>query len=714
MYIMNDHVLKNSLGSTISDEKWILNTLNRTEWEIAEQNFDNSLSNVVCPILGPTKMSKIFFLLALWIKVITSDSSTNSIQGGILYPRESESREVKSLDGIWNFRLSDTDPLLGFKEKWYSKDLSKTGPVIPMPVPSSYNDITVDKKIRDHVGFVWYDKTFFVPDSWRQLGYHVWLRFSSVHYAAQVWINGHLVMSHEIGHLPFHREIASYLQFGKQNRVTVAVDNTLLQTTLPQGTLQELNTDFGVETVQSYTFDFFNYAGIHRSVHLYTTPAVYIDDIHILTDIKSDGTTGLIHYNITIGGAIPHGTESIMCVVDLLDHESNFIVRKNRNSTLSGLSGTIEVPKAKLWWPYLMDPNPGYMYTLQVQISEQEWGSNDVYRQPVGIRSLTWNNTSVLINGKPIYLRGFGRHEDSNIRGKGLDLALVTRDYNLLKWIGANAYRTSHYPYAEEIMDFADQQGIMIIDECPGVDVENYSTLLRKKHMDSMAELIRRDKNRPSVIMWSIANEPRSQLKEADDYFKSLTEFVRSIETSRPLTAALNRGYSEDLAGQYLDVIGFNRYNAWYSNPGRLEVIQVSLEDEATKWHKKYNKPVFMSEYGADTMPGLHLSPSYVWSEEYQIELFSEHFKAFDNLRKKNFFIGEMIWNFADFNTAQTTTRVGGNKKGVFTRERQPKSAAFHVRRRYWYLAKELDRVSLPSDIRPYEASMPNTLRTEL
>lgn len=119
-----------------------------------------------------------------------------------------------------------------------------------------------------------------------------------------------------------------------------------------------------------------------------------------------------------------------------------------------------------------MDSDPGYLYTLEVGLLTISGELIDIYRLPVGIRTVTWNNTSLMINGRPVYMHGFGRHEDSDIRGKGLDMPTVLRDYNLIKWIGANAYRTSHYPYAEEIMDMADKLGIMIIDECPGVDTE--------------------------------------------------------------------------------------------------------------------------------------------------------------------------------------------------------------------------------------------------
>lgn len=109
-----------------------------------------------------------------------------------------------------------------------------------------------------------------------------------------------------------------------------------------------------------------------------------------------------------------------------------------------------------------------------------------------------------------------------------------------------------------------------------------------------------------------------------------------------------------------------------------------------------------MSEYGADTMPGLHELPEYIWSEEYQKEVLSRHFEAFDQLRNEGFFIGEFIWNFADFRTAQTFIRVGGNKKGIFTRDRQPKMAAFHVRKRYHSLQKELDGTEMPTDLENY------------
>ncbi|XP_046981024.1 beta-glucuronidase-like isoform X2 [Schistocerca americana] len=618
-----------------------------------------------------------------------------AVGGGLLFPRDSESRELRSLDGVWSFRL---DPgTQGYDDAWYSADLSQTGAVVQMPVPASYNDVTQEAALRDHVGLAWYDRRFFAPAAWRESGRRVWLRFGSVHYFAQVWLNGYSVMTHEIGHLPFQADVTSYLIYGESNRITVAVNNTLSSTTIPQGSLEQMQTGNGNITYLTFTFDFFNYAGIHRSVVLYTTPEVYIDDITITTDYSADGT-GAVNYTVVTGGQL---TVTPQCEVELLDANGSVV------ATGTGFSGELTVINANAWWPYLMNTNPGYLYTLKVNVTSVDLGTEDVYRLPVGIRRLRWDNTSLLINDKPVYLRGFGRHEDSDVFGRGLNLPMVSRDHSLLKWVGANAYRTSHYPYAEETMDFADQQGIMIIDESPGLNIENYSPELLENHKRSLTQLITRDKNRPSVIIWSVSNEPRTQLDGTEDYYRELIDHVKSLDATRPTTIAMTSTYDVDRAGQFLDIIGVNRYNAWYYDSGFTGVIVPKLLEEMENWREKYNKPIIMTEYGADSMVGLHMQPEYLWSEEYQVVLMSEHFKAFDTLRERGYFIGELIWNFADFQTGQYLAfmRAGGNRKGAFTRSRQPKAAAHHLRGRYWRLAQQLDGAQPPEDVDPYLAA---------
>ncbi|XP_013419299.1 beta-glucuronidase [Lingula anatina] len=597
-----------------------------------------------------------------------------AIHGGMLYPRESESRQIQELNGMWKFR-ADYSPnrLRGFDQKWFAKPLDQTGPVIPMPVPSSYNDITTNQSLRDFVGWTWYDRTFFVSPEWQNK--RVVLRVDSAHYNSIVWVNSIQVMNHSGGHLPFEAEVNKALNFAGENRITITINNTLSPTTLPPGSI-EYKTDKNRYPagyfVQNLQMDFFNYAGIHRSVRLYSTPRTYIDDITIVTR----DTSGVVDYNVTLEG----NTAGATLTVDVIDKSGVTVASSSQPR------GKIMIPKPHLWWPYTSNgQDPAYFYTFKVAIKDSK-NIADFYRLPFGIRSVEWTNTQLLINGKPFYCQGVAKHEDADIRGKGLDYPLIARDFNLLKWLGANCFRTSHYPYAEEIMDQADQQGIVVIDECPGVgikEVSNMGKVSLNHHLEVMEELVRRDKNRPSVIMWSVANEPGSARPEAGPYFKAVIGHTKYLDPYRPVTFVVGGSdFYEDKAAQYTDIICVNHYYAWYSDMGHLDVIQLQMNYDITNWHKTFNKPVIITEYGADTVAGLHKLPSDAFTEEYQVQFMRKYHEIFDALRKQ-FLAGEMVWNFADFQTDQATTRVDGNKKGVFTRQRQPKMAAHFLRDRY-------------------------------
>jgi len=603
----------------------------------------------------------------------------------LLYPRDSPSRESKSLDGVWNFKATPgQDQELGFRESWFSSGLQDA---LAMPVPSSFNDITVDSKLRDFVGWAWYDRTFYVGSSWQ--AQRTVLRFGSVHYTAMVWVNGHHVVTHHGGHLPFEAEVGHVLDFSLENRVTVAVNNTLTRFTVPQGSVrwepESAKYPAGYSTLD-YNFDFFNYAGIHRPVRLHTTPlALHIRDITTSCLVAEDLSTASLQYSVEVelgvGGRAT--AEGLQCTVQLVDGDQ--VVGEGYTC-----SGHLEVEKPRLWWPHLMSDTPGHMMELHVHVADVAHGS-DIYRLPVGLREVSWGASSFRINHRPFYFRGFGRHEDSNFRGKGLDLPLTARDYNLMKWMGANSYRTSHYPYAEEIMDFADNNGIVIIDECPAVALDRFEAPLLAQHLKVMQELVTRDKNRPSVVMWSVGNEPRSYRNASGHYFGKVANATRALDSTRPITLVTNVGWDRDFASQHFDIIAINRYFGWYSDSGHTELIHRQMAAELRAWRAARGKPVMVTEYGADTVAGLHMLPGMVFTEEYQAELLQETFKAFDDVRAEGWFIGEHIWNFADFMTKQEARRVAGNKKGIFTRERQPKLAAHVLRKRYWQLAEELD-----------------------
>ncbi|KAL6463818.1 hypothetical protein MHYP_G00282090 [Metynnis hypsauchen] len=607
---------------------------------------------------------------------------TVCVTGGMLYPRESPSRERKELDGLWTFRADfSPDRNSGFSQAWFKQPLAETGPVIDMAVPSSFNDITQDAELRDFIGWVWYEKEVWVPVRWLQdKDTRIVLRVGSAHYFSVVWVNGVKVMEHEGGHLPFEADIDSVIQkdMSMPCRITVAVNNTLNLHTLPPGTITYMKDRTKYPTgyfVQGYNFDFFNYAGIHRSVLLYTTPRAYIDDITVNTNFSD--STGFVFYNVSVVGSAKPAVK-----VTLSGKDGRCV------ATADGTSGILKVPEVNLWWPYLMHENAGYLYSMEVQLTAES-GQIDVYVLPVGIRTVEVTSSKFLINKKPFYFHGVNKHEDADIRGKGFDWPLIVKDFNLMKWMGANSFRTSHYPYAEEILQMADRHGIVVIDECPGVgikDIHSFGNESLAHHLVVMEELVRRDKNHPSVVMWSVANEPAAEMPPAAFYFKQLVAHTKSLDRMRPVTFITASNYARDLGAPYVDVICVNSYFSWYHDPGHLEVIPIQLNTQFDNWYGKYKKPIIQSEYGADAVPGLHSDPPAMFTEEYQKRVLQSYHTVFDQKRKE-FVVGELIWNFADFMTSQGITRVVGNKKGMFTRQRQPKSAAFLLRERYWTIA---------------------------
>uniref|UniRef100_A0A671TPH4 Beta-glucuronidase n=1 Tax=Sparus aurata TaxID=8175 RepID=A0A671TPH4_SPAAU len=581
-------------------------------------------------------MLRVVCLFAVFDAVCLLDS-------GMLFPRESPSREVKELNGLWDFRADDsTNRNQSFERAWYKKRLAETGPVIDMPVPASYNDITQDAALRDFIGWVWYEREVVVPARWiSDEGTRVVLRVGSAHYFSIVWVNGVKVTQHAGGHLPFEVEIGSLIRKDPTTpcRITIAVNNTLNLDTLPPGKIQYMEDRTKYPEgffVQYIYFDFFNYAGIHRPVLLYTTPKAYVDDITVVTDFLDNA--GLVKYKVSVQGAAT-GTIS----VTLKDKDGRSVASSSKPS------GVLKVEDVNLWWPYLMHENPGYLYSMEVRTHIHV---KDMYTLPVGIRSVAVTSTQFLINDKPFYFHGVNKHEDSDIRGKGFDWSLIVKDFNLLKWMGANSFRTSHYPYAEEILQMCDRHGIVVIDECPGVgikDIRSFGNASLAHHLDVMDEL----------VLLFIYN------------------------------------YARDKGAPFVDVICVNSYFSWYHDSGHLELIPLQLNNQFENWYGKYKKPIIQSEYGADAVPGLHSDPPVMFTEEYQNIVLQSYHSVFDQKRKQ-YVIGELIWNFADFMTVQGLTRVVGNKKGVFTRQRQPKRAAFILKERYWRLANETGRLGLP------------------
>ena len=588
----------------------------------------------------------------------------------MLRPRESVTRDVRTLDGLWSFTL-DPDGV-GRQEQWWDAELPD--PVL-VPVPASYNDVLVDRRIREHVGDVWYQRIVHVPFGWD--GQRVLLRFDAATHSAAVWFDDRLVVEHEGGYLPFEANLTGLAVPGSTHRLTVCVNNELSFATIPPGIVEE-SAD-GPRRMRYY-HDFFNYAGLHRSVRLHTTPPSHIADIAVTTDI--DGAEGIVHCAVEIVG---DGEVRLA----LRDVDGTVVARGE------GPSASLRVADARLW-----APGHGHLYDLTVEL-HRGGALLDTYTSPVGIRTVEVRGTRFLINGEPFHFRGFGMHEDHLVRGKGHDAAEMVHDFALLQWIGANSFRTSHYPYAEEILDHADRLGIVVIDETAAVGLnlgvgggimggpvsptfgegpigaEAQSALLR-----DVEALIARDRNHPSVVLWSVANEPESGTEASRAFFEPVFAAARAADPTRPvgfvnvMLAPPDRCVLTDLA----DVVMVNRYFGWYVNHGDLDAAERGLETELRAWAARHRKPIIITEYGADTIAGLHSVEAAPWSEEFQAELLDRYHLVFDRIDEV---VGEHVWNFADFATSASIVRADGNKKGVFTRDRRPKLSAHRLRARW-------------------------------
>ena len=596
------------------------------------------------------------------------------LEHSLLYPLNTETRTALKLDGMWRFTLDWKSE--GDEKGWNNHIPGRE----VIPVPASFQDFYTDKKIREFTGDMWYETDVVVPSYMK--GTSVFLRFGAATHRATVYINGEEAASHEGGFLPFLADITEKARYGEANRIVVKINNELNETNIPCGLTITLSD--GRKMVKPY-FDFYNYSGLQRSVYLLSIPHNSIEDVDLSYSVSFE--KAVISYSVK--------TKGIGDVRISLKDEEGIEV-----ASACGKDGKIDVSDPHLW-----QVGDGYLYTLRISLFSGE-ELLDVYEMPIGIREVRISGENILLNGSPIYLKGFGKHEDSDIVGRGFNIGVMKRDFELMKWIGANSFRTSHYPYDEEIYRMADREGILIIDEVPAVGLfESLANFfdagtgkgaksffskptisqLLKAHLRALEEMIVRDKNHPSVIAWSLLNEPESTDPNSYPYFKTLFDKAAELDVQkRPRTFAMevNSSPTKCKCFQLCDFIALNRYYGWYILGGNeIDEAEAKFRKEMDEWKSlNLNKPFIFSEYGADTVSSEHKLPSVMWSQEYQVEVLEMLHRVFDSY---SFVKGEQVWAFADFQTTEGLMRVNGNKKGIFTRQRQPKDAAFLLRKRW-------------------------------
>jgi beta-glucuronidase len=600
----------------------------------------------------------------------------------MLFPQQNSFRSVIDLSGYWRFK---PDPqAVGHRDRWFEQPLPEDAMTIA--IPGAWNEQLAERGLMNFVGVGWFETIITLPQ--KMVADHaLWLRIGAADHRCDVWLNGRYVGSHEGGFQPFELRLNLFWKTGAPNRITICVDSRLTMFSLPQ----DVDPRHPIYSRPGYDrrhlfpptrFDFFPYGGLTRSVYLVLTPLTHISDIEVRSDLKgrvtvvvrSDDTTPQVKVTIldARGRSCAEGTGAVQTPI------------------------TLHLSEVVPW-----SPRYPHLYTCEVRLVGRGNNELDGYELPFGVREIRVEGGRILFNGEPLFLVGFGKHEDFPIVGRGQFRAAYLRDFELMRWVGANSFRTSHYPYDEEIMHLADRLGFLVIDEVPAVSLGFWTdafeelTPLLNNHKRALSELVERDRNHPSVIAWSVVNEPNLwsephyQNETSRRYFKEVYDHVKNLDATRPIIAITIPAYSErDVALESCDVIGINRYYAWYTDPAELEKAKSMLDQELERLFKQHGKPILVTEFGADTVEGYHSTTAQLFTEEFQTAFLSAYL---DVIESKSYCAGAHVWNFADFLTPQHFRRVVLNKKGVFSRTRQPKSAAFMLRERWHSLSRVLE-----------------------
>lgn len=576
-------------------------------------------------------------------------------------------RDGQSLTGAWTYSIDPyRDGLLGFHRgeagaghrryddsdveaitradptALYEYDMQREASV---DLPSSW--LTHTPQLRHYQGLVWYQKRFAAEPP---AGQRAFLRFEAANYTAKVYLNGKLVAEHEGGFTPFAFEVTNLLREG-QNNLTVSVDSK----PTPEG-------------VPPPVTDWENYGGLTRPVRLVYAPATFVDDAWVRLDRR-----GKIIADLKLDGAKAAGAPVQVRIAAL-------------NLTLSGQTqadgrwtGEAAAPPSLKRW----SPKSPTLYEVEVIAGA------DRIKDRIGFRTIEVKGSKILLNGAPIFLRGISLHEEelgqepSRIITEANARALLTEARDGL---GANFVRLAHYPHSEITTRLADEMGLLVWSEIPVywlVDFANPRTLSLARSM--LAENIRRDRNRASIIFWSVANEtPVSEPRNR--FLGALVDDVRALDDTRLVTAALlsnrvgqgadRRTVIDDPLGERLDVLAVNTYSGWYGNDTLDQVPDI-------RWAAT-DKPLVFSEFGADAKAGFH-DPvlQRKFSEDFQARYYRQTLSMVD---KAPSVAGMSPWVLKDFRAPRRQHPVyqqGWNRKGLISPTGERK-AAFEVLAAYY------------------------------
>jgi beta-glucuronidase len=574
-------------------------------------------------------------------------------------------RTTVSLDGNWHY-LVDQSPARALytgngeiNDKSYAMNSHpniSNGPhneeydfstAPTLKVPGDWN--TQVQQLFNYEGVIWYQRDF---DAQPRPGTRTFLHIGAANYRSHVWVNQKRVCDHEGGYTPFDCEVTAVLHPGS-NFVVIAVDATRL-----------------VDGIPSVGIDWMNYGGLTRDVSLITVPKAFIDDYDV---------------HLAHGATWQPGNQELTGYVHVLDAPAGTPVTIEipeagvKTAATTDADGrapfTVTAGKLTLWSP---ESPKLYKVTVATGSGDQQ----DKITDDIGFRDIRVDGTRILLNGKAIFLQGANMHAEAPLRGgranTDQDVATI---FGYLKDLNANFVRLAHYPQDERMERAADRDGIMVWSEIPlwqHISYDKPEVYAKATHM--LNEMIRRDRNKASVIMWSVSNEtPNNPTRTS--FLTNLANESRRLDPTRPVTSAIlgprsngDQMVNDDPFTKALDIVGQNEYIGWYSDtPESADTMHWTLPQ----------KPIIMSEFGAEAKAGNHGAINQRWTEEQQAYVFQHQLVMFARIPQLR---GTTPWILMDFRSPTRNIpklQDGYNRKGLISEDGKKKQAFFIMQKAY-------------------------------
>jgi len=508
-----------------------------------------------------------------------------------------------------------------------------------LDVPGDFNSQLPELKYYE--GNVWYQRKITVN---KTVDCRQFLYFAGANYITKVWLNGNFIGEHEGGFLPFQFDITKLAKAGENDLVVMTNNNRR------------------VDYLPAMNFDWWNYGGITRDVFLIETPNTYINDYTV--QLKK-GVKNIIAGTVKLEGATAQQNVEIRI--------PELKICKKIITDTAGLATFEIAAKPQLW-----EPASPKLYDITFTTDK------DTVTEQIGFRTIETKGTNILLNGKPIFIKGVNFHEEIPQRmGRAYSEADAAVLLSEAKALGCNFIRTAHYAQNERIVRMAEKMGLMIWEEIPvwqGIKFTDEVVMVKAQKM--LREMIQRDKNRAAIVIWSIQNETQASAAR-NKMLIGLAELTRSLDSTRLVAGAFNNMKYDnsthtfilnDSLINYLDVIGINKYMGWYD--------AYKTAPEQTKWNVAAGKPLIMSEFGAEAVYGQHGDANVLasWSEEMMEKLYRDNLKMFNNIPNLSGTVPWLLFDFRSPNRWHKQNQDGWNRKGLVSDKGQRKKA--------WYVMK--------------------------